>query len=413
MSVVYQARQLAVDRKIALKILRPPADAEDPVATFVARFRQEAETLGRLTHPNIVVLHDSGETEDGRFYLAMEFVDGPRLSDVVREGPLPADRAIRLMLQVCAALRYAHKRGVVHRDLKPSNLMIAKGDGDEDVVKVLDFGLVKLMEQDQALTRENLILGSPHCMSPEQINAGDIDHRTDIYAIGILLFRCLTGHYPFHGAQASATMVEHLHKPVPRLTDKAPQVVVPDGLEAVVLRCLAKEPDDRYASTAELMEDLTVILGGPSGYATTSQTHSTLGRTLAPAEDPEESRNNMAMLVAALGTALLLGVVVVVVVLWVVLSGSPEVAAPVAPPAEAPAAAMPPPSEAPAEPPAAADPPAPEAPAEAPAEATPAPAPSAAKAKAKPPVSPPPEPPAEEPDAEEPEGYMGVPDDLF
>ena len=206
MAAVYLAQHIKLNRAIALKILSPPPDAEDP-SSFEERFRLEAETLAQLDHPNIVTLHDYGETEDGRFFLAMEYVEGPRLSDLLREGPLPVDRALRLIIQVCAGLRYSHKKGVVHRDLKPSNLLIRTREDGEEQVKVVDFGLVKLTEADQSITRAGLILGSPHCMAPEQVKGLRVDVRTDIYAVGILLFRSLTGQYPFHGPNSAATMI--------------------------------------------------------------------------------------------------------------------------------------------------------------------------------------------------------------
>ncbi|MBW2255202.1 MAG: serine/threonine protein kinase [Deltaproteobacteria bacterium] len=232
MAAVYLAHHVKLNRPVALKILSPPPDAEDPGA-FEERFQLEAETLASLDHPNIVILHDFGETADGRFFLAMEFVEGPRLSDALRDGPLPSERALHLIMQVCAALRYAHKRGVVHRDLKPSNLLIRRREDGEEKVKVVDFGLVKLTEADQSITRAGLILGSPHCMAPEQVKGLDVDHRADIYATGVLMFRALTGQYPFHGPNSAATMIAHLNQPVPTFFSVAPELVAPAGLEEI------------------------------------------------------------------------------------------------------------------------------------------------------------------------------------
>jgi serine/threonine protein kinase len=316
MAAVYKAHHVKLNRPIALKILSPPADAEDP-ESFVQRFRLEAETLAQLDHPNIVILHDFGETADGRFFLAMEYVEGPRLSDILKDGPLPYERSVKLILQVCAGLRYSHKRGVVHRDLKPSNLLIRLKEGADDQkaeeqVKVVDFGLVKLTETEaeQSITRAGLILGSPHCMAPEQIRGLDVDPRTDIYAIGVLLFRCITGQYPFHGPNSAATMIAHLNQPCPTFFQTAPEVQVPGGLEEIVRKCLEKKPEDRYPDMQALTNDLAAIIHvSPEAYKSVSQTTSTIQRALAAAPpEAEPRRSNMvpALLIATFALAALL-----------------------------------------------------------------------------------------------------------
>ncbi|MES2642713.1 MAG: serine/threonine-protein kinase [Myxococcota bacterium] len=273
MAAVFLAEHIALRRRVALKILHPPPDAEES-GNFEKRFRLEAETLATLDHPNIVTLYDYGEAEDGRFYLAMEYIEGPRFTDILGHGALAPDRAIRLILEVCAGLRYAHKRGVIHRDLKPSNLLIGTDSEGGERVKVVDFGLVKVAEIDQFLTREGLVLGSPHCMAPEQVRGGDIDQRADIYAIGVLLFRSLTGVYPFHGATSTATMVAHLNEPIPTFASVAPELRVPARLEDVVRRCLAKRQADRYPDVKALMEDLKICIGMRAEDDTTSRSFS-------------------------------------------------------------------------------------------------------------------------------------------
>ncbi len=281
MAAVYLAHHVKLNRPVALKVLSPPPDAEDSGA-FEERFRLEAETLASLDHPNIVILHDFGDLEDGRFFLAMEFIDGPRLSDVLRDGPLPCERALNLIMQVCSGLRYAHKRGVVHRDLKPSNLLIKTKDDGAEQLKVVDFGLVKLTEADQSITRAGLILGSPHCMAPEQVKGLDVDHRADIYAIGVLLFRTLTGQYPFHGPNSAATMIAHLNQPVPTFFSVAPELVVPEGLEDIVRMCLAKTPGERYVDMKALMDDMAGCMNvPPEHFRSVSQSHSTIQRQVS------------------------------------------------------------------------------------------------------------------------------------
>ena len=255
MATVYLAHQVGLNRPVALKVLAPPPDADD-AAAFEERFHLEARSLASLNHANIVTVYDFGETDDGRYYLAMEFVDGPKFSDLLRDGPMPMERAIPLIMQVCTGLRYAHKRHVVHRDLKPSNILVAELDDGEPQVKLVDFGLVKLTVDDQSITRAGLILGSPHCMAPEQVRGVEVDQRADVYAVGVLLFRTLTGHYPFHGPNSAATMIAHLNEPVPTFFSVAPHIVVAEGLEDIVRRCLAKNPRDRFANMRELMEAL-------------------------------------------------------------------------------------------------------------------------------------------------------------
>ena len=276
MAAVYLAQHVKLNRPVALKILSPPPDADESGA-FEERFRLEAETLASLDHPNIVILHDYGDLDDGRFFLAMEFIDGPRLSDVLRDGPLPCERALQLIMQVCNGLRYSHKRGVVHRDLKPSNLLIKLNDDGSEQLKIVDFGLVKLTEADQSITRAGLILGSPHCMAPEQVKGQQVDHRADIYAIGVLLFRTLTGQYPFHGPNSAATMIAHLNQPVPTFFNVAPAVVIPEGLEELVRKALAKLPADRYPSIQELMDDMAACMRmPPDPFRSFSQSQSTI-----------------------------------------------------------------------------------------------------------------------------------------
>ena len=256
MSAVYLARQEVLDRPVALKILHPgPSDAEEP-EIFEERFGLEARTLASLRHPNIVVVYDYGETGHGSYYLAMEYVDGLRLTDLIRGTRLDPARTVRLIRQVCEALAYAHRRGVVHRDVKLSNVMVRVDDSGDEAVTVVDFGLVKLMEVDSGLTSAGLILGSPHFMAPEQARGGIVDHRVDIYAVGVLVFCCITGRYPFHARNAVGTLHAHMHTPPPKLVDAAPGVPVPQVLEQLVARCLAKAPDDRYTSVDALLADL-------------------------------------------------------------------------------------------------------------------------------------------------------------
>lgn len=269
MGSVYLAYRPELNRRVALKVLTPGPDLDDD-GRFEDRFRLEAETLAALDHDNIVTLYNFGSTDDGRYWLALEFIDGPRFTDLLRQGPLTPEHAVALILQVLEALRYAHQRGVVHRDLKPSNLLIKYDDRGNERLKVVDFGLVKVLDDDQSLTRAGLILGSPHCMAPEQIRGDEVDHRTDIYAIGVLLFRSLTGHWPFHGDTSTATMIAHINNPVPHFKDFAPDLDVPPALEQAVRRCLAKAPGRRPPDAVTLAEDLAASVGLPGPQTSTS-----------------------------------------------------------------------------------------------------------------------------------------------
>lgn len=290
MAMVYLAEHAELRRNVALKILKPPEGADG--FDFEERFRTEARALAALSHPNIVTLHDFGQIEGGRYFLAMEYLDGRRLTDLLREGPIEAERAIRLMLQVAVALRYAHGKGVVHRDLKPSNLVVKSNEDGAEQIKVVDFGLAKVRgidEQDQS----GFILGSPQCMSPEQVLEAEIDGRTDIYAIGVLLFRMITGRYPFAEADGAATMLAHVEKPVPTFYSMAPDVVVPAGLEEIVRHCLAKRPVDRWPDMTSLITALTEIVEiSDSFLAASGLTMSTIRRAaVALPRDPAPARS--------------------------------------------------------------------------------------------------------------------------
>lgn len=261
MGTVYEARQEPLGRTVALKVLDKRHGADDQ-ADFERRFYLEAQSLSLLEHPNTVTLFDYGEA-DGTYYLVMEFVDGRPLSKVLQEdGPLVPERCLDLMLQVCRALKEAHGKSIIHRDLKPSNLLVRRHPDGREEVKVVDFGLVKITEG-ETLTMSGMILGSPHCMSPEQVRGSTVDARADVYAVGVLLFRCLTGRYPFHGATTAATMVAHVQTPAPSLAEVVPDLEAPSGLDAIIQRCLAKDPSERYPSMAELIADLAACAAVP------------------------------------------------------------------------------------------------------------------------------------------------------
>lgn len=437
MAAVYKARHLKMNRIVALKVLTPPADSEDTHA-FEARFQREGKTLAQLDHPNIVTLYDFDQVpETGEFYLAMEYIDGPRFSDLVKKRPLKPLRAVQLILQVCRGLRYAHRKGVVHRDLKPSNILIRTLDDGSEQVKVVDFGLVKLQKDDQSITRTGLVLGSPHCMSPEQVRGQPVDHRADIYAIGVLLFRVLAGSYPFHGTNSAATMIAHLNTPIPEFDAVAPGHHVPKALEETVRTCLAKAPHDRFPDVQALMDALaasvdlppdalhSVSVSRPDLETSAGEPSHTVSlvapSAVARRRDGYASRALWIVLAGLFLLVLLLGTLGIGAILGGLIGTSASsLSRTPAPPAEVETELPSPSPEAPAstdEPTGEADEgPAPDEQPRVLDTAVPSPAPEAAPTPAptpRPPASPPAPRVPEETEEETPDGYMGMPDDLF
>lgn len=261
MGTIYVAEQQPLGRKVALKVLHPNlggAGHEDP--EFAKRFLLEAATLSQLAHPNIVVVHDYGSLEEdaASCFMVMELVDGQTINDVLRQGHFDPLRALRITREIARALRAAHNLGVVHRDLKPSNVMLCAGPEGESV-KVLDFGLVKVVRDDsEELTAEGRFLGSPRYMSPEQIQRLPMDGRSDLYSLGVILYRMLCGAVPFAGDQAVQTLMAHLTKPVPSIAEKT-GVQVPFVVERIALRLLEKNPADRYADATELIRAIDEV----------------------------------------------------------------------------------------------------------------------------------------------------------
>ncbi|MBX2811815.1 MAG: serine/threonine protein kinase [Myxococcales bacterium] len=263
MGWVFLATQLPLDRLVAIKILMPqPEDS-----AFKQRFLLEASTCSKLSHPNIVTVHDYGETLEGDVYMAMEYLDGLSLSQAIsKEGQLSPLRSLRIAINIARALRSAHRAGVVHRDLKPSNVMLIRdhdNPNENDQVKVVDFGLAKILDGHHIspveITHEGVLLGSPRYMAPEQIRNQEIDPRTDIYALGIICYFMLIGSPPFDGDNSTDILTQHLRDTPPSMSKKS-SLQIPTELDRFVQRCLTKKPEGRYQVMDEVLVELMNIL---------------------------------------------------------------------------------------------------------------------------------------------------------
>lgn len=266
MGEVWAAEHLLLRREVAVKILRPGAVSDR--AKAVARFEREVQATAELSHPNTVRVYDGGVTDDGLWYFAMERLEGEDLGALVtREGPLDADRAMRLVAQAARGLAEAHARGIVHRDVKPENLYITR-TGSGELVKVLDFGIARLVGEDQVatLTQTGLLIGTPLYLSPEVAAGREADERADIYSLGCVLYFALTGSPPHDDRNAGALLFAHVH-----LDPMPPSSLVgldqPEVVDALVMRCLAKDPGARFGSMSELAEALGALAEHSAGPA--------------------------------------------------------------------------------------------------------------------------------------------------
>jgi len=253
MGEVYRARHAMLRRPSAIKLLSSSSAHE------LRRFENEVQLTAELKHPNTISIYDYGRAPDGTLYYAMELLDGMTLQELVeRHGAQSPARVIHILLQVCAALREAHLKGLIHRDIKPDNVFLCQQAAADDVVKVLDFGLVKQVTTDESLTRSNvnLIVGSPLYMSPEAISApSDVDARTDLYALGAVAYFLLTGTPVFSGNSVVEVCGHHLHS-VPERPSRRASQPIPADLEEIVLDCLAKDRKLRPESADELARRL-------------------------------------------------------------------------------------------------------------------------------------------------------------
>jgi serine/threonine protein kinase len=278
MGVVYLAEHQTLRRQAALKIIVPEL-AENP--DFRERFLREARIAAGLTHPNIVTVYDAGDI-DGMLYIAMQFVPGQDLSQILRDDQrLGPYRMLDIARQVGAALDAAHLAGLIHRDVKPANVLI---DGRH--AYLTDFGLTKDRETDETLTRAGEVVGTTHYLAPEQVEGREVDGRADVYALGCLLFHCLTGELPFPRENDMAVLYAHLHDEPPRVSEKRPQL--PEGLDAVIAKALDKSPERRFATCEELVLAARVVVDAAGPLAESSSVRrrpSSVGRAVPKGGD--------------------------------------------------------------------------------------------------------------------------------
>jgi serine/threonine-protein kinase len=256
MALVYKAQHKQVDLTVAIKILHYSFSSS---AINIERFKREAKTVNSLFHPNIITMYSCGILESGEPYLVFDCLPGQSLAERLQSsGRLEADKGVAIFLQVCQGLGYAHEHGVLHRDLKPANIMLVQGEDGAEVVKILDFGIAKILpnsgQEAQQLTQVGEVFGSPLYMSPEQCQGDELDHRSDIYAMGCLMYEALAGQLPLLGKNVLATMAKHVSEMPPRFENVG--VEVPPRLEQIVFKALQKKPDERFQSMKELEEAL-------------------------------------------------------------------------------------------------------------------------------------------------------------
>ena len=254
MGRVYKARQISLDKAIVLKVLHPQFN-NDP--QLVQRFHREARAASRLNHPNSISIIDFGQAEDGTLFMAMELLHGKDLFTLIQqEFPLPEERLARIMIQVCSALAEAHAENIIHRDLKPENIMVEDRRDQKDFVKVLDFGIAKIQDpqdsEGRALTQQGMVCGTPEYMSPEQARGENLDPRSDIYALGVLMFQLTTGDLPFKADSPLGIVTKHITEPPPKPQDVRPDLAITDGVQGIILKCLEKHPERRFQTAHDL-----------------------------------------------------------------------------------------------------------------------------------------------------------------
>jgi len=281
MGVVYRGKDNMFERTVAIKVLHTKL-LSDPLSK--KRFEQEGRATIALAHPNLISVYHYGFSSAGLPFIVMEYVDGKGLDKTLEQvGHLEFGEFIEIFLQACDALGHAHERGIIHRDLKPSNLMLVNLGKKERLVKIVDFGISKILPHGrfpgQDLTNAGDVVGSPLYMSPEQCKGLSLDGRSDIYSLGCLMYQAITGALPFLGENALQTLSKHICDPPPKFKEIAPDLKIPPELEKIIFRTLEKEPEKRYETVAELHADLEAIAPKSKGLSLTTTTLSKVTST--------------------------------------------------------------------------------------------------------------------------------------
>ncbi len=330
MGSVYKAEQPSMNRLVAVKVLHSRFATRDDL---VARFRREARAMSQLSHPNTARVYKYGALDDGSVYFVMDYLEGRNLAHEVRQkGPMEADRAVRIMIQVCGALEEAHRAGIVHRDLKPENVFLTLQGGNEDFPKVLDFGLAKMSEKQMGrgsmmFTQQGMVFGTPEFMSPEQAQGEELDRRSDIYSLALILYELMTGQLPFDAKTPLDMMKAHVKDPPIPLSQRVPGLKFSPELEATIAKALAKKPDDRYATAADFAEALRGCLSdAPEPAASIAPPHARISeaiadatagmvgeRSLAPKPGPARSDTHVVPMTVSRTPSLLLGLIIGIV----------------------------------------------------------------------------------------------------
>jgi len=288
MGQVYLAEHVAIEKRVALKILRAELASKGEIVT---RFQQEAISASRIKHPNVLDVFDFGQLENGRFFLAMEFLEGNDLADELsKRRVLGVASGIRIALQMCRALAAAHESGVVHRDMKPENVFLQRTGDGEEIVKIVDFGIAQLRSKNEEavqtkrrLTRTGMIFGTPEYMAPEQAGGKHADSRSDIYSVGIIMYEMFTGAVPFTGDTFLGVLAKHLSDPTPQMREICPEIAISPSLQGVIMRALEKEPTARYQTMLEFAHAISASSDAAElGYRPTQPASSERSNSFAP-----------------------------------------------------------------------------------------------------------------------------------
>jgi serine/threonine-protein kinase len=333
MGFVYLARHKVIDKKVAVKILRSEMAKDREI---LDRFLQEAKAASSIGNPHIIDISDFGDLPDGSTYFVMEYLEGQSLGELVdSEAHLSTQRICHIARQMADGLAAAHERGIIHRDLKPDNVFLIHRGSDQDFVKILDFGIAKVTgsASNTKLTKAGAVFGTPHYMSPEQAAGAPIDHRADIYALGVMLYELTSGQLPFNADNFMGILTQHMYKaPVP-IRALVPSPDCPPSLEAVILKCLSKKQEARYQSMEELGADLQRIESGGVPHAVAEMMARSGGfnvpadyfkqpNAMVPATPPVQQKK-WSRVVWIAGASAAVGLVTTILVISNIVTGSP------------------------------------------------------------------------------------------